>query len=115
MQRRSFLEAIACGAAVGGAAGQAPASPSAARPGAFELDELTLADLAKGLAEGRWTSRSLVELYAARIQAVDRSGPRINAVLALNPDAPPIANRPSRRTQRMVVLRILGESFTLAP
>ena len=39
----------------------------------FELDEIEIADLGKGLGEGRWTSRKLVELYVARIEAIDRS------------------------------------------
>ena len=41
---------------------------------------------------GRDTSRSLVEKYLARIQAVDRTGPELRSVLEFNPDARSIAD-----------------------
>jgi amidase len=40
----------------------------------------------------RLTARSLIETYLARIESIDRSGPRLNAVLELNPDALAIAD-----------------------
>jgi amidase len=57
----------------------------------FELDEVSLTDLAKGLEDGRWTSAKLVELYVARIEAIDRSGPRLRSVIELNSEAQSIA------------------------
>jgi hypothetical protein len=42
---------------------------------AFELDEITIAQLQAGLAAGRYTSRQLVESYLKRIDAIDRGGP----------------------------------------
>jgi amidase len=99
MKRRAFL-AAASGAAVLQTACQyvpASAAPSSTAPsdfeppGAFELDEVSLADLASGLARGKWTSQRLVQLYLGRIDAVDRNGPKLGAVLALNPDAAAIA------------------------
>ena len=39
------------------------------------------------MAAGRLTSVQLVQAYQARIRAIDRSGPRINAVIEENPDA----------------------------
>src|SRR3984885_2252972 len=36
---------------------------------------------------GRFTARSLVERYSARIDEIDKHGPAINSVLELNPDA----------------------------
>jgi len=94
MQRRSFLTAVITGAAASQAACQyVPATPAATSttPPKFELDEVSLADLASGLQQGKWTSERLVQLYLARIDAVDRNGPKLNAVLALNPDAAAIA------------------------
>ncbi len=94
MKRRAFLAAAVAGAAAIEAACQVPATPANATPAVppdFELDELSLATLADGLKQGKWTSSRLVELYLARIDAVDRNGPRLNAVLALNPDATAIA------------------------
>jgi amidase len=39
------------------------------------------------LDEGKTTSAALVEAYLERIEALDRNGPKIRSVLALNPDA----------------------------
>jgi amidase len=87
MKRRSFLAAAIGGAAASQTACQyVPATPSSA-PGDFELDEVSIADLASGLAQGKWTSARLVDLYLSRIDAIDRHGPKLGAVLALNPDA----------------------------
>ncbi|MGD0130760.1 MAG: amidase [Bryobacteraceae bacterium] len=90
MKRRSFLAAAIGGAAVSQTACQyVPASPAAgsAAPGDFELDEVSLADIGSGLEQGKWTSAQLVELYLGRIDAIDRHGPQLNSVLALNPNA----------------------------
>jgi amidase len=91
MQRRAFLATAITGAAAWQAACQyVPASPSGASAD-FELDEVSLADLASGLAHGKWTSQRLVQLYLGRIDAIDQHGPKLGAVLALNPDAAAIA------------------------
>jgi len=52
--------------------------------------------LQEGLATSRWTSVLLVEAYLARIDQLDRRGPRINALIELNPDARPIAGELDR-------------------
>ncbi|MBS0333637.1 MAG: amidase [Proteobacteria bacterium] len=39
------------------------------------------------MAAGRYTSESLVQAYLDRIAAMDRKGPKLNAVIALNPHA----------------------------
>ncbi len=44
------------------------------------------------MAAGRQSARGLVETYLVRIEAIDRSGPRLNSVLELNPDALAIAD-----------------------
>jgi amidase len=90
------VAAAAAGAAFGGSAlgterafaGEVPAAPTpVARPlPAFELEELTLAELQDGMAKGRWTSRRLTELYLGRIAAVDDSA-SLCAVGETNPDA----------------------------
>jgi amidase len=90
MKRRSFLAAAIGSAAVSQTACQyVPASPvtGSAAPGDFELDEVSLADVGSGLEQGKWTSTRLVELYLGRMDAIDRHGPQLNSVLALNPDA----------------------------
>lgn len=59
---------------------------------AFELDEITLSELQGGMKSGKFTARSLVEKYTARIEEIDRSGPAINSIIELNPDAEAIAD-----------------------
>ena len=48
---------------------------------------LSIGELAAGLHAGRWSSAELTRLYLQRIDAMDRRGPQIRAVLALNPEA----------------------------
>jgi len=57
------------------------------------LDELTITELQEGLAAGRYTARSLVEQYQARIESMDKQGPTLNHVLEINPDALMIADQ----------------------
>ena len=66
---------------------QAPA------PAPFDLEEATVATLQQRMQSGQETSRSLVDKYLARIEAVDRSGPALHSVIELNPDARTIADR----------------------
>ena len=61
-------------------------------PSRFELDEVTLQQLQDSMQSGRYTSRRLVELYLARIEAIDRSGPTLRSVIELNPEAAAIAD-----------------------
>ncbi len=57
----------------------------------FELEEATIAELQDGMKSGKFTARSLAEKYSERISDVDKSGPAINAVIQMNPDALGIA------------------------
>jgi amidase len=66
--------------------------PAALEIKPFALDEITIAELQNGLKSGRFTARSLVEEYATRIQEIDKSGPAVNAVIEMNPDAEAIAD-----------------------
>jgi amidase len=56
------------------------------------LDEIAISDLQDGMKSGKLTARSLVEKYTARIQEIDKSGPSINSVIELNPDAESVAD-----------------------
>ncbi|ABI78408.1 amidase family protein [Hyphomonas neptunium ATCC 15444] len=47
----------------------------------------TLPELSAALASGALTSRDLTAAYLARIEAVDRAGPRLQSIIALNPNA----------------------------
>src|SRR5437867_5757938 len=95
MKRRDFLWQTAIGASafliIRTASGAAPQSGTApaARNGrkSFALEELTVADLQRGMASGKFTAAALVRHYLQRIGEVDRKGPRLKAVIELNPDA----------------------------
>ncbi len=56
------------------------------------LPEWTITDLNEKMESGELTSRQVTELYLQRIAAVDKSGPYINSVIELNPDALEIAD-----------------------
>ena len=53
----------------------------------FELNEVTIDALQQKMKEGKLTSRSITELYLKRINAIDKNGPTLKAVLELNPNA----------------------------
>src|SRR6201991_4187865 len=57
----------------------------------FPLTEATIDELQQKMSSGQLTSRSLTKLYMKRIEAIDKKGPSLNAVIELNPDALPIA------------------------
>jgi Asp-tRNA(Asn)/Glu-tRNA(Gln) amidotransferase A subunit family amidase len=53
----------------------------------FEVAESSIAAQQKAMAEGRTTSRALVQAYLDRIAAFDQRGPRLNSIITLNPNA----------------------------
>ena len=53
----------------------------------FSLNELTISDLQKKMQSGEHTSEAITQLYLDRIAAIDKKGPRLNAVIEINPDA----------------------------
>src|SRR6266851_4860407 len=87
LDRRNFLGIAGLGTAGVLLARQAEKAAPVAAPAPFELEEITIAELRDGLRSGRFTSRSLTEAYLGRIEAIDKRGPAINAVIELNPDA----------------------------
>ena len=98
--RREFLRAsLIASVATAAAAFVEPvatrARSSAAQPAdipSFELDETTITDLQEAMKSGKYSARSLVEKYLARIDQIDKQGPAINAVIELNPDVLAIAD-----------------------
>ncbi len=62
------------------------AGPGAPAP-AFRVEEATIAGAHREMRAGRLTARRLVEEYLARIEAYDRRGPALNALVTLSPDA----------------------------
>src|SRR5256714_7159312 len=60
-------------------------SVTAAAPSTY--NEYTVAQLQTEVAAGRLTSVQLNQFYLDRIAALDQSGPNVNSVIELNPDA----------------------------
>lgn len=97
MERRDFLRTGLAGGAVAlaGSATRresivatAPETP----PASFELEEITVAELQRGMESGRFTARSITQRYLARIAQLDRNGPTLHSILETNPDALSIAD-----------------------
>ncbi|MEO6037042.1 MAG: amidase [Saprospiraceae bacterium] len=65
-------------------------------PTQFTLNEATIDDLQAQMQRGERSARQIAELYLARIEAVDKSGPAINAVIEINPDALALADEMDR-------------------
>ena len=107
LDRRAFLgHAAVLGAATAGGVplGGAVATAAADRPRTgptravtpFELEEATVAELQKGMAEGRYTARRITELYLARIAEMDRAGVALHSIIETNPEAVTIAEELDR-------------------
>jgi len=100
MNRRSFVRrsvACAAGAAVTSVSVRTRAelrdakSPS---PAPFELDEVTIADLQRGMSSGKYTAELIALNYLDRIDRIDdtdKNGPGLNSVIEVNPEALAIA------------------------
>ena len=84
------------------AQGRTARSKATAKPGAIDVVEAGVADLQQAMQRGAATSRDLVRAYHARIKAIDKDagGPRINAIIELNPDALSIASALDRERKQ---------------
>ena len=71
-----------------------PPSPAASAAGSepFALHEATIGSLQEGMQSGRLTARSITEQYLARIDALNRQGPELRAIIETNPQALEIAD-----------------------
>src|SRR5450830_2115446 len=88
MQRRDFVR-LGLAATAATATSTLAATPQGS-PGSSLLEAGALEQQA-AMQAGRITSLALVDQYLARIAAIDKAGPRLNAVIELNPDARDIA------------------------
>jgi len=66
---------------------------SPALAASFALEEATIPEVERALRDRRLTCRALVQGYLDRIGAYDKQGPRLNAILTLNPRALAEADR----------------------
>ena len=99
LSRRGFLKTGISGGLAAAAlpsltvlTGTSPLADQQDRIERGELDEKTIAELQEGMNSGKYTARSLVEQYLARIDAIDKQGPALNSVIEVNPDALAIAD-----------------------
>jgi amidase len=75
-----YLCAAVCAAIVG-------ATPLLMGAPRYDVVEKSIPELQAAMAAGQVTSRQLVDAYLARIEAYDRSGPALNAIVVVNPRA----------------------------
>jgi amidase len=103
MQRRNFLKTtslagLTAAVAVAGTSNllAEPKKKDVAAPDhpadGFLLTEVTITELQQKMHDKVYTSRSISEQYLKRIQEIDKSGPKLNAIIELNPDALSIAD-----------------------
>src|ERR1700691_534761 len=85
--RREFLLAAAAPIAAAAIAPHAARAPAAPKPALAADAPLGLAEIAAAMAEGRLASHRLTETYLQRIDALNRRGPALHAVIEINPQA----------------------------
>lgn len=103
MNRRKFIKsgalsgvAVSSAAIIGCQSPKTNETKSAAGeqsgPAPFELDEITIDGLQEKMSAGKLSSKDITGLYLKRIEAIDKQGPMLNAVIEVNPDALAIAD-----------------------
>jgi amidase len=78
----------------------AAALPLLAQPPApvpFEVEEATISRVHDAMRAGQLTCRGLVDQYLKRIEAYDKNGPAINAIVLINPSVRELADELDRR------------------
>jgi len=68
-----------------------------AQPAPFRLEETTIAQIRAAFRDGSLTCRALVEQYLRRIEADDKDGAKLNAIVMVNPGALKAADDLDRR------------------
>src|SRR2546425_12939544 len=100
LSRREFLYGASAAAALTGASvllgNISLPSLETAKPSPYilapsSIEEATIAQLQAGMKGGSLSSASIVNMYEARISTLDQSGPTLNSILQINPDATSIA------------------------
>src|SRR5262245_9379789 len=82
--RRSFLRSAGVALFTPGGLARKGSAVAAA---SFDVCEKSIRELQAAMSSGHVSSARLVQLYLDRIAAFDAAGPRLNAVLAVNPNA----------------------------
>ncbi|MFL6263307.1 MAG: amidase [Thermoanaerobaculia bacterium] len=81
---------------MGAQAAEAAQGPPSISEAATQIEEATIAELQAAMTRGGLTSLALVNMYLERIATVDESGPTVNSILEVNPDARRIARQLDR-------------------
>jgi amidase len=114
MNRRNFVEAVGAlalaagsGAASAGKMSSGLAEELHSQPAhgqEFDPVERSIAELSRAQADGRASAESLTQSYLQRIDRYDRQGPKLGAVLAVNPEglAAARARDAERRSGRLL-------------
>jgi amidase len=92
MDRREFL--LTCSQAAwlsGSVTLSSAAEPTHFRKKEFQWEEATIRQLQNAMAKKQASAVSLAKAYLKRIHDLDQSGPRLNSVIEINPDALSIA------------------------
>jgi amidase len=84
VRRRAFLLSAAAG-------GLLMATSSSRATARFPYAEASIVELQRRMGAGRLTARSLAAAYLARIETIDRKGPRLRSIIEVNPEALAIA------------------------
>ena len=91
---------VTCACAPAHTSRHRPRRRPAGRRSSVDVVELSAADAQARLAAGTLTSRALTQAYLDRIAAIDDAGPRLNAVIEINPDGADAGRRARRRARR---------------
>lgn len=59
----------------------------------FPYNEITISELRKGYSNGEFTVYDVISAYIKRINEIDQSGPKLNSIIEINPDALKIAKQ----------------------
>ena len=101
--RREFLKTAVTGAAAAAvlpataiASEQETSKAGRSHVSRFVLDEMSLEQMQNVMQADAMSSRYICELYLSRIREIDKKGPKLNAVIELNPDALTIADQLDR-------------------
>jgi amidase len=78
-----FVACVLCAGRIAAIGAEAPS---------FTLEEATVADLQRRMANGELSAHAIAQQYLDRIAAIDKSGPAINSIIELNPEALAIAD-----------------------
>ncbi len=93
MDRRGFVASTAAVALVGSRLGSCRPAPAPAATPEFMFGEASIDAVQEAMTSGHLTSGAITRQYLDRIASVDHSGPSLNSIIELNPDAVAEANR----------------------